>query len=632
MRSSHVARGQASPVIRTREPDRTAPPANEIDFLVSHGVAAATLVEAAARARRLGVTPLAALLADGAVSDHFYYSALARRLGAPFIASPPAFTRLGRNDGAGAVPVAQLAHDGRYLLAPEGEALRSLLALARDGRAPLDRIAITTPRRLAAWTRAANARGVARAACDDLRRHDPSLSAATPPAWGTRAFIAGLPLSFLIALVSGGPAWIALSGVFGVIATAVIAFRLAAAAMGLEDRPAKSARLSEADLPTYTIIVPLYREAAVVKQLVRAIEALDYPRAKLDIKLVVEAEDDQTRAAIEALALPSRYELVIAPRGAPRTKPRALNVALATARGSLVVIFDAEDAPEPDQLRLAAGRFGAAGDRLACLQARLAIDNPGDGWLAALFAIEYAALFDVLNPGLAAIGAPMLLGGTSNHFRAGALRRLRGWDAWNVTEDADLGLRLARFGYRVETLATTTHEEAPARLGAWLAQRRRWIKGWMQTLIVHAREPRRLARELGPRGAAGALALLLNGILGPLLTPMFVALLARDALWGDLLAPRDASGLLMSTAWSCLMLAGLGSLLWFSLMGVRQRGLRLEARWLFALPAYHALLSLAAWGALLELWRDPFAWAKTSHGLARTSRRGRPLAKHGEEL
>jgi cellulose synthase/poly-beta-1,6-N-acetylglucosamine synthase-like glycosyltransferase len=358
----------------------------------------------------------------------------------------------------------------------------------------------------------------------------------------------------------------------------------------------------------------------------------DYPRAKLDIKLVVEAEDDQKRVAIEALALPSRYELVIAPRGAPRTKPRALNVALATARGSLVVIFDAEDAPEPDQLRLAAGRFGMAGDRLACLQARLAIDNPGDGWLAALFAIEYAALFDVLNPGLAAIGAPMLLGGTSNHFRAGVLKRLRGWDAWNVTEDADLGLRLARFGYRVETLATTTHEEAPARMGAWLAQRRRWIKGWMQTLIVHARQLRRLARELGPRGAAGALALLLNGVLGPLLTPMFVALLARDALWGDLLAPRDASGLLMSTAWSCLTLAGLGSLLWFSLMGVRQRGLRLEARWLVALPAYHALLSLAAWGALLELWRDPFAWTKTNHGLARTSRRGRPLAEHCEGL
>ncbi len=625
-RSSHASRGEASPALRHRGHDRPQPSPNEIDFLVSHGVAASTLVEAAARARRLGVAPLAALLADGGVSDHFYYSARARRLGAPFVASAPAFTQLRNAHHEGPVPVARLADDDRYLIAPEGEALRALLALAREGRAPLDRIAITTPRRLAAWTRAANARAVARAACDDLRRHDPSLSAATPCDFGFRAGLTILVLGFIFALVAGGPAWVALTGLFGVISTAVIAFRLAAAAMGLEDRPAKAAVLRDADLPGYTIIVPLYREARVVARLVRNIEAIDYPRAKLDIRLVVEAEDHDTRAAIEALALPGRYEIVVAPRGAPRTKPRALNVAMAGARGSLIVIFDAEDAPDPDQLRLAARRFGAAGESLACLQARLAIDNPGDGWLAALFAIEYAALFDVLNPGLAAIGAPMLLGGTSNHFRASALRRLRGWDAWNVTEDADLGLRLARFGYRVETLATTTHEEAPARIGAWLAQRRRWIKGWMQTLLVHGRQPRRLTRELGPAGAAGALALLINGVLGPLLTPMFVALLARDAIWGDLLAPRDAGGLLMSTAWSCLMLAGAGSLLWFSAMGVRQRGLRAEARWLVALPAYHLLLSVAAWGALLELWRDPFGWSKTSHGLARTSRRN---ADHG---
>jgi len=208
------------------------------------------------------------------------------------------------------------------------------------------------------------------------------------------------------------------------------------------------------------------------------------------------------------------------------------------------------------------------------------------------------------------------------HFRIGALRRLRGWDAWNVTEDADLGLRLSRFGYRVETLDSPTHEEAPARTQAWIAQRRRWIKGWMQTLLVHGHNPARLARELGLRNAASALALLANGVLGPVLSPIFAGLMLRDAIWGDLLCPKTLAGAALSASWIALAAAGAASLLWPMALGVRRGGLWREARWLAALPAYHTLLAIAAWGALFELWLDPFRWSKTSHGLARTSRRG----------
>ncbi len=229
----------------------------------------------------------------------------------------------------------------------------------------------------------------------------------------------------------------------------------------------------------------------------------------------------------------------------------------------------------------------------------------------------------MINPGLAAIGAPMLLGGTSNHFRARALRRLRGWDAWNVTEDADLGLRLARFGYRVEIIDSTTHEEAPARVGAWLAQRRRWIKGWMQTLLVLGRAPVRVVREMGPLNAAMALAVLVNGVFGPLFSPIFAVLMVRDAIWGDLLAPKDIPEMIESVSWVSLAGAGLASMAWPIGLGARRRGLTREALWLVALPAYHALLAWAAWGALIELWRNPFAWSKTSHGLARTSRQAR---------
>jgi glycosyltransferase XagB len=207
---------------------------------------------------------------------------------------------------------------------------------------------------------------------------------------------------------------------------------------------------------------------------------LRHNTAKLDIKLVIEHDDRATCRAIQALKLPAIYETVVAPKGWPRTKPRALNIALPQLRGELAVVYDAEDIPAPSQLREAAERFLRAPRKLACLQARLAIDNSEDSWLTRLFAIEYAMLFDVLNPGYAGLGLPVPLGGSSNHFRTEVLRDVCGWDAWNVTEDADLGLRLARFGYRVGILSSTTQEEAPARLDAWLKQRRRWSKGWMR--------------------------------------------------------------------------------------------------------------------------------------------------------
>ena len=223
----------------------------------------------------------------------------------------------------------------------------------------------------------------------------------------------------------------------------------------------------------------------------------DYPRSKLDIKLVVERDDEAARRALKSLDLPARYEIVVAPSGLPATKPRALNVALPAARGALVVVYDAEDEPDADQLRLAAARF-AAEPYVHCLQAALTIDNAADSWISAMFAIEYATLFDLIDPGFAALDLPIPLGGTSNHFRVDTLKRVGGWDAWNVTEDADLGMRLASAGARVGALASSTTEEAPAEFAAWFRQRVRWQKGWMQTLIVHSRRPLRFARALGP--------------------------------------------------------------------------------------------------------------------------------------
>ena len=328
------------------------------------------------------------------------------------------------------------------------------------------------------------------------------------------------------------------------------------------------------------------------------------------------------RAALASLRLPYWVETVVAPHGVPRTKPRALNIALPLARGSLLAVYDAEDEPDPGQLRAAAERFAVESPTLACLQASLAIDNMADTQLAALFGVEYAALFDVQLRGLAALDMPIPLGGTSNHFRVSALRRVCAWDAWNVTEDMDLGLRLARFGYSVKTLASTTYEEAPATIDAWLKQRRRWMKGWMQTLLTHCREPGRIVREIGPLRALAAFSLIASPLAGFLMAPLVAVRLGYD-LFSDsnFLRPQTLRQLAESTSAGFILVGGAVALLWPILLGMRRRGLFAFSSCLLWLPLYLTLLSWAAWRALFDLLDDPYHWAKTEHGLARSSRR-----------
>ena len=287
------------------------------------------------------------------------------------------------------------------------------------------------------------------------------------------------PLSAVEILVA------AMSAGFAVSAT----FRTALALLGARNKKDSAPRPAEGVLPVYTILVPLYREAKVLPQLARALSALDYPLDCLDIKFVVEEDDRETCAAAEALAAQGPFEVLHVPTSLPRTKPKACNYALRFARGEYLVIYDAEDRPEADQLRKAVASFRKASPETVCFQARLAIYNADDGWLARMFALDYTVWFKALLPELDKLGVPMPLGGTSNHFRTAILRAAGGWDPFNVTEDADLGIRLAQLGYRVSMLDSTTFEEAPARLGPWLRQRSRWLKGYMQTWLVHVREP-----------------------------------------------------------------------------------------------------------------------------------------------
>jgi cellulose synthase/poly-beta-1,6-N-acetylglucosamine synthase-like glycosyltransferase len=367
-------------------------------------------------------------------------------------------------------------------------------------------------------------------------------------------------------------------------------------------------------LPIYTVVVALYQEAAAVGGLIQALSQIDYPPEKLDIKFVIEPDDPDTLRALEAHRRSLPFEILVAPKGGPRTKPKALNAALLFARGAYTAIFDAEDRPDPLQLRRALAEFRRRGPEVACVQAALTIDNTDDSWLAALFTAEYAAQFDVVLPALSRLGLPLPLGGSSNHFRTSILREVGGWDPYNVTEDADLGLRLARFGYRSVTMSSSTYEEAPSELRGWLKQRTRWFKGWMQTWLVHLRHPVALYRDLGLARFLAAQLTISTSIGSALLHPLAFAGVLMLAALGQ--AAPSVALLFVASA-----VAGyIGSAV-VALVGLRRRGLIRYGWRLLLMPLHWILLSVAAWRAIVQLIHDPYRWEKTAHGRARHSRR-----------
>ncbi|MHB2024250.1 MAG: glycosyltransferase, partial [Mycobacteriales bacterium] len=274
-------------------------------------------------------------------------------------------------------------------------------------------------------------------------------------------------------------------------------------------------------LPRYTVLVPAYREPEVIADLLAGVEQLDYPRERLEVLLLLEADDTETLAAIAAARPGPHFRVVVVPPSQPQTKPKACNVGLAVATGDLITIFDAEDSPDPLQLRRAAVAFDHLPPEVACVQARLGYHNSNQNLITRWFTGEYLLWFSFLLPGLLELGSPLPLGGTSNHMRTELLRELGAWDPYNVTEDADLGIRLARAGYQTAVLDSETLEEANSDFVNWAKQRSRWYKGYFQTWLVHMREPRKLVGEIGWKGVAG-LNLFVGGTpLLALLNPLF---------------------------------------------------------------------------------------------------------------
>jgi len=364
--------------------------------------------------------------------------------------------------------------------------------------------------------------------------------------------------------------------------------------------------------PTYTILVPLYREETAVAGLMAHLRSLDYPITQLRILLLVEADDQPTYEAVERAGIAPPFEMVLIPVSQPRTKPKACNIGLQQASGECLVIFDAEDRPETDQLKKAALLFAQAPEDVVCLQACLNYYNRDRNWLTRFFAIEYSTWFDFCLPGLYRLDAPIPLGGTSNHFRLSALKTLRGWDPYNVTEDCDLGIRLYSRGLRTELLDSTTWEEATFRVMPWIRQRSRWVKGYLQTYLVHLREHRRLRRDWGlPKlvhfhflFGAGCLCLLMNPFYWIVTLLWFTtgakAIHEFFPLW--IMVPALFS-----------FLAGNAAFILSAMLGCLRRRYYHMLPQCLLMPVYWVLMSIGAWKGALQMITRPFYWEKTPH-------------------
>jgi len=512
-----------------------------------------------------------------------------------------------------------------WIVAPRHLAARGLIGLIAARPELTRHFRLTTTAHLDRFVLRGAAGTLTRRAVHGLSETRPRLSAAPQR---RRSAIAVAASAGLLAMVALTPAATILTGeaLLALLFLAWLGLRFAAA-LTPPPRAEPLPPQCDRDLPIYTIIAALYREAGSVGDLLRAVGRLDYPAEKLDVILAVEADDHATRDAIAASTGRLPVRVIVVPNSLPRTKPKALNVALPFARGHYTVVYDAEDRPEPDQLRRAVQAFAADDDGLACVQARLSIDNTDDGWLARMFTAEYAGQFDVFLDGLSAFDLPLPLGGSSNHFATAVLREVGGWDAWNVTEDADLGMRLARFGYRTAMIASTTHEEAPARFSPWLRQRTRWFKGWMQTWCVHMREPVKLWRDLGPRGF-GAFQLVVGGnVLAALVHPIFMVTTIAAVAAGIPAASAGDASAVIAALYGLSLLTGYTSSAVLCCIGLSRRGLRRSAWVLLLMPLHWFLLSLAGWRALYQLLAAPYAWEKTEHGLAKHSRRAARLVE-----
>ena len=372
------------------------------------------------------------------------------------------------------------------------------------------------------------------------------------------------------------------------------------------------------EVPIYTILLPVYKEDKLIRKLIWNLQSLDYPREKLDIKLLIEEDDDKTLNAVKDLNFPAIFDVVVVPFHMPKTKPKACNYGLHFSRGKYLTIYDAEDIPDTDQLKKVITLFDKLPEKYICIQCALNYFNRNENFLTRMFTLEYSYWFDYMLPGLDTLDIPIPLGGTSNHFKLDKLIELGGWDPFNVTEDADLGVRAYAKGYKVSIVNSTTYEEANNEPFNWIRQRSRWIKGYMQSYLVHMRNPYKLYKKIGLKGFLG-----FNFFIGatpatfliyPILLLIFICYVVFDASFIKNLFPNWVLFIAIFN-----LIVGNVLMVYINMMAVFKR--RYYELILFALanPIYWMLHSISAYKGLYQLIVKPFYWEKTNHGLSKVN-------------
>jgi len=597
--------------------------ANWIPVLRHLGLHGPLMGSIARRARSNGTTFKAEFLLDGLISEEKLYRALAAEAGLPFLVTvdpdllvvrnEDCLAELTRNDLRVLARLSGIAGAATLVMAPQERDLTRFLMLKHETETVRSRVCVTTPTALRAALMQRAEHELTRQATNGLFEASPRYSAKLTLS-GWQAFFIGAISVGVPLLAWFNPLWAFLAlhivGIFFFFCCSVMRFL---AARNRVDRANLPVVTQGRERPVYSVLVALYREAEVVPRLLVALSRLQWPRHRLEIKLVCEAGDKETLEAIKAHKLRACVEVVEVSASLPRTKPKALRYALPLTTGEFVALYDAEDQPHPLQLEEAWQRFCARGEEVACVQAPLDVTNGRESTLSGLFAFEYAALFHGLLPWLAKVNHLLPLGGTSNHFRRDALLEVGAWDPHNVAEDADLGVRLARFGYACETISLPTREQAPEDFATWRPQRSRWFKGWAQAWLVHMRDPVSLFDDLGPRAFA-VMQIMLGGMLASaLLHPVIfvtaimyaVMLLAGDPMHHWQIALFVVDVLNLSFSYGAFLYLG-----WRNVLpNERPRFWKLAA-WT---PVYWMMLSYAAWCAVLELIRTPHYWNKTPH-------------------
>lgn len=370
------------------------------------------------------------------------------------------------------------------------------------------------------------------------------------------------------------------------------------------------------ELPIYTILLPVYNEGNLIRKLIWNLQNIDYPRERLDIKLLIEEDDDITLNAVRNLDFPAIFEVIVVPFHMPKTKPKACNYGLHFARGTYLTIYDAEDIPDTDQLKKVVALFGKLPENYICVQSALNYYNRNENFLTRMFTLEYSYWFDYMLPGLDTLDIPIPLGGTSNHFKMENLLELGAWDPFNVTEDADLGVRAYAKGYKVAIVNSTTYEEANNEPFNWIRQRSRWIKGYMQTYLVHMRNPAALVKKIGWRGFLGfnffVGATPVTFLVYPILLFIFLAYVVFNLASIKTLFP---DWVLFISIFN--LMVGNILMIYVNMMAVFKR--RFYELILFAIanPVYWLMHSAAAYMGLYQLVVKPFYWEKTTHGLSK---------------